>query len=112
MQNTTTVFEKIFAGREWKPIRNCPGRFTLSGGTSQTTVNEIVGESLELYCCHSDKVPDEIIVTAFNDGGGIISYVKADNLFLHTLNDQDGFERKLRQLDIGLSENDRSVIRR
>ena len=43
---------------------------------------------------------DPVIVTPFDDGG-MISYCKAQGLFLHTLNTREGFERKLRQLGIG-----------
>ena len=42
---------------------------------------------------------DPVIVTPFDDGG-LISYRKADGLFLHTLNTREGLERKLRQLGI------------
>ena len=42
---------------------------------------------------------DPVIVTPFEDGG-LISYRKADGMFLHTLNTREGFERKLRQLGI------------
>ena len=42
---------------------------------------------------------DPVIVTPCDDGG-LISYRKADGLFLHTLNTREGLERKLRQLGI------------
>jgi hypothetical protein len=42
---------------------------------------------------------DPVIVTPLDDGG-LISYRKADGLFLHTLNTREGLERKLRQLGI------------
>ena len=42
---------------------------------------------------------DPIIVTPFEDGG-LISYRRADGMFLHTLNTREGFERKLHQLGI------------
>jgi hypothetical protein len=42
---------------------------------------------------------DPVIVAPFEDGG-LISYRKADGMFLHTLNTREGFERKLRQLGI------------
>ena len=46
-----------------------------------------------------DTAKDPVIVTPFEDGG-LISYRKADGMFLHTLNTREGFERKLRQLGI------------
>jgi hypothetical protein len=42
---------------------------------------------------------DPVIVTPLDDGG-LISYRKAEHMFLHTLNTREGFERKLRQLGI------------
>jgi hypothetical protein len=47
----------------------------------------------------SVSAQDPVIVTPLEDGG-LISYRKADGMFLHTLNTREGFERKLRQLGI------------
>ena len=45
-------------------------------------------------------VPDKVLVMKFADGGGIISYQKENDSRLHTLNDEEGFTRKARQLQI------------
>ena len=50
------------------------------------------------YECVAAK--DLVIVTPFDDGG-LISYRKAQGMFLHTLNTREGLERKLLQLGIG-----------
>ncbi len=47
----------------------------------------------------SAAAKDPVIVTPFEDGG-LISYRKADGMFLHTLKTREGFERKLRQIGI------------
>ncbi len=44
---------------------------------------------------------DAVIVGQF-EGGGIISCRKEDNTYLHTLNTEEGLERKLAQLGISL----------
>ena len=44
---------------------------------------------------------DAVIVGRF-EGGGIISCRKEDNTYLHTLNTEEGLERKLAQLGISL----------
>ena len=47
---------------------------------------------------------DPVIVTPCEDGG-LISYRKANGMFLHTLNTREGFERKLGQLGIHFSRD-------
>jgi hypothetical protein len=55
---------------------------------------------------HRSKAAVDQVLVAPLAGGGIISYRRPDGSFLHTLNNQEGFERKLRQLGIDLDEND------
>lgn len=101
-----TVFERIFNKWEWRPIRNCPGRFTFTDGSTDLTVEEILDAKIKTYKFKSAKVTDEVLVAAFFTGGGLISYAKEGGLFLHTLNNRDGFRRKLRQMEIALPETD------
>ncbi len=51
---------------------------------------------------------DPVVVTAF-EAGGLISYRKSDGGYLHTLNTEEGFRRKLEQLGIGLTPLDSDV---
>jgi hypothetical protein len=44
------------------------------------------------------------LTVEFADGGGIISYVKDDGKFIHTLNTKEGFGRKLDQLKGGMKD--------
>ena len=44
---------------------------------------------------------DALLVAQFDDGG-IISYERGDGTFVHTLNTEEGFHRKLEQLGIKL----------
>jgi hypothetical protein len=49
----------------------------------------------------TDRARDPVVVVKLQDGG-IISYKKPDGKYTHTLNTQEGFERKLAQLGISL----------
>lgn len=93
------TFSTLFDRSAWRQIRNCPGRYVLAAGPVATPPEDIVpGATGSEHACGTAK--DPVIVTPFEDGG-LISYRKADGLFLHTLNTREGFERKLRQLGIG-----------
>ncbi len=102
MQKDWVTFEEVLARWSWKPIRNCPGRFTFGEGTSKLTATEIVGTSLPVLEFRVETVPDKVLVMKFGDGGGLISYRKDENKFLHTLNNEEGFSRKLQQLRIAI----------
>ena len=83
----------------WRPIPNCPGRYVLAGGPSATRPEDMVPGAYggSEHVCVTAR--DPVIVTPLDDGG-LISYRKADGMFLHTLNTREGFERKLCQLGI------------
>ena len=55
----------------------------------------------------TEIVPDKVLTIEFEDGGGIISYVKDDGKFIHTLNTKEGFRRKSDQLKIGIKDSER-----
>ena len=70
----------------------------LAAGPIATPPGDLVpGANGSEHVCVAAR--DPVIVTPLDDGG-LISYRKADGLFLHTLNTREGFERKLRQLGI------------
>ena len=94
------IYNRVFADHQWKPIHNCPGRFTFPGGSSSLTAQDIIGIQIKSQRFVLEKIPDEVIVAEFKTGGGLISYVKGAGKFLHTLNDKQGFARKLEQLEI------------
>lgn len=99
-ENIPDTFDRIFATGNWKPIRNCPGRYIFIAGRNRLTAEEIVGHHIETCRFISEKIPDAVVVAKFATGGGLISYVKENETFLHTLNDADGFARKLQHLGI------------
>jgi hypothetical protein len=99
-----TTFEKVFATGDWKPIRNCPGRFQQIGGRSETPVEKLVEGENPVIELSTEIVSDKVLTVEFADGGGIISYVKDDGKFIHTLNTKEGFGRKLDQLKGGIND--------
>ena len=99
MGNTDAMtFSALFARWAWRLIPNCPGRYVLAEGPVATPPEDMVaGASSTEHVSVSAR--DPVLVTPFDDGG-LISYRKADGMFLHTLNTREGFERKLLQLGI------------
>lgn len=67
------------------------------------SVETLLGFEVEAKEFHSRKARDKVVVVKFEDGG-LISYRREDNSLLHTLNTEEGFERKLEQLEIKLTE--------
>ena len=99
MTGAPVTFSALFDRWAWRQIRNCPGRYALAAGPVATPPEDLVtgGTGGSEHVCGTAE--DPVIVTPFEDGG-LISYRKADGMFLHTLNTHEGFERKLRQLGI------------
>src|SRR5262249_33011762 len=92
-------FEEISKIRNWKPIRNCPGRYLLSEPNPSPDLEDLLGGPVEAREYRVEKARDAVVVVKL-DHGGIISFKRADGSFLHTLNTPEGFERKLAQLGI------------
>ena len=82
----------------WKPIRGCPGRLVLDG-LSERFVEELAGPASPASPLTSKMAPDPIVIVQLADGG-LISYVKPDGRWLHTLATPEAFERKCRQLEL------------
>jgi len=93
------TFEDLVREHSWSPIHGCPGRYILCGGPSAITPRDIVGEGPELVEGNSPRAADPVIV-ARTGWGGLISFRKADGRYIHTLNTEEGFARKCRELGI------------
>ena len=93
------TFSALFDRCEWRPIPNCPGRYVLAAGPVAMPPSDLVGGAKGSSEHVTASARDPVIVTPLDDGG-LISYRKANGLFLHTLNTRDGLDRKLRQLGI------------
>lgn len=94
------TFEALLAAHPWRPIRGCPGRWSLA---STTPPRALLGldASAPRVAHHVAAAPDPVVVAAFV-GGGLISFDRGDGWFVHTLNTPEGFARKLDRL--GLAE--------
>jgi hypothetical protein len=89
--------------RKWRPIPNCPGRYVLvkpEPTIPPAQLAQIENVSIE----YQVKAARDVVLVLPLEGGGLITYQHADGTFLHTLNDEAGFKRKLAQLGIGLNE--------
>jgi len=93
------TFDGIAARWKLKPIRNCPGRFVIHTGPVKLTCRELLGSDVEIQAFNIPSAKDTVLVARF-DGGGLISYRRTDGTHLHTLNTDEGFARKLRDLGI------------
>jgi hypothetical protein len=102
------TFDELLIERNWKPIRNCPGRFLLVGVRPDLTPEAVVGPAEELLEFHVEAARDRVVVARL-DEGGLISYKRADGTYLHTLNSAEGFSRKILQLGILLVGSQTSV---
>jgi hypothetical protein len=98
-----TSFDELLSEHDWEPIRGCPGRYVLRGGRRDLSVEELLGGPAEVSEHGADKARDRVLVARLS-GGGVISYKREDGSFLHTLNTEEGFRRKL--LDLGVAPTD------
>lgn len=93
------TFDELSTSWQLRPIRNCPGRFVLHTGPIELTPRELLESEAEIDAFKVSAAKDTVLVARI-DGGGLISYRRADGTHLHTLNTIAGFERKLRDLGI------------
>jgi len=97
------TFETVKRLGEWIPIRDCPGRFVLRGVPPTLSVADLLGDGISMQQFQSPRARDAVFVVRLEDGG-TISYRRPADTWLHTLCTQDGFRRKLEQLEITLPE--------
>jgi hypothetical protein len=95
------TFEGLAKRWELRPIRNCPGRFVVHTLDPHITPRELLGDNAAIQIFTASSARDAVLVARL-DGGGLISYQRVDGTYVHTLNNEAGFDRKLRDLGIGL----------
>ena len=95
------TFDELLRARDWRPLRNCPGRYVLQGAGNNLRPPELLGAEVEVNEFEVDAAKDTVLVVKLN-GGGLISYRRREGSLLHTLNTPEGFRRKLKQLGIEL----------
>ncbi len=100
-KKTKITFEKMISEWKWRPIYNCPGRFKLNNVDTTISIDDLLGFEMEVKQFQTSKAMDMVLIVPFSDGG-IISYKREDGSYIHTLNNEDGFKRKLSDLNIQL----------
>jgi hypothetical protein len=93
------TFDDVLKLGRWAPIRNCPGRYVLRGAAPTFNPTDLLKDGIEARRYLSPRARDDMWVVRLEDGG-LISYERPDGTWLHTLNTNEGFERKIRQLEI------------
>jgi hypothetical protein len=93
------TFNQLANRWELRPIRNCPGRFIIHTAAAELTPRELLGSEAAVETFKVSAARDTVLVAPL-EGGGLISYRRPDGRHLHTLNTDEGFERKL--LDLGI----------
>lgn len=88
---------------QWTLIPNCPGRFVLVNEHRRISIETLLGAHATVQEFTSKKARDRVLVVPL-EGGGLISYARADGNIVHTLNTQEGFTRKLADLGITLDD--------
>jgi len=91
-------FDELLRAFPWRPIRGCPGRYSLPAGALPFA--SVAGVAPSVF--HVPAAPDEVLVARLDDGAGVITYQRGDGTLVHTLGTADGFARKLAQLGIEL----------
>lgn len=92
-------FSTLLARWPWKPLRGCPGRYSLA--MTRMTPAEVVEGGIEARDHGVLPSGDRLLVLLLSDGSGLISYQKPDGFFVHTLNTPAGLARKLGRLGLG-----------
>ena len=94
----------------WRPLCGCPGRHVLRDPITASTdpaallVSLGVNPPPVVRAWRVAAAVDEVLVARLADGGGLISYRRADGTHCHTLNTPAGMARKLAQL--GITDDD------
>lgn len=88
---------------KWTEIKNCPGRYVTKSNEEAQVISpqELCTRLAVPYFpsihCSVDRL-DQIAVVHFESGGGIITYIKPNGTFVHTLNTESGYIRKMTAL--------------
>jgi hypothetical protein len=97
--NPSKRYSELRTKWEWKQIRNCPGRFVLVSPARDLAPVKLAGGEARAVEFNVGAARDPVVVVRL-DEGGLISYRRPDGTYVHTLNTEEGFSRKLQQLGI------------
>ena len=77
-------FDELMARWEWKPIRNCPGRYVLTLSDQFISFERLLGGHYQIHSFACSTAKDTVLVFPLEDGG-LISYAREDGSILaHT----------------------------
>ena len=94
--------KELFTALKWKPIPNCPVRYVLDRPEPRLSPDQLAQVNYAPAEFHVEATKDLVLVLPL-EGGGLITYRRADGSYFHTLNSESGFQRKLAQLGIALT---------
>ena len=94
------TFDELKNRWGWKPMRGCPGRYILPGTEFNGSPCDLLRAQTKLDEFRVGAAEDPVVVARLAQGGGLISYRRPDSTYIHTLNTEEGFRRKLDQLGI------------
>ena len=99
--NTPKTLEQLRRDWTFEELAGCPGRSVLRGAPRGLPPTDLVGTGVPLLGHVSRAAADAVLVARLGPGeGGLISYLHADGTYTHTLNTEQGFVRKLAQLEL------------
>ncbi len=84
-----------------RPIRNYPGRYILVDCLPVVSPMQLLENDEDVPSFVIPAARDRVFVAVL-EGGGLISYQRANGAFLHTLGDEAGFRSKLEHLGISI----------
>jgi len=99
---TQMTVEELLTALKWKPIPHCPGRYVLDRPEPTLSPDQLAQVNYAPAEFHVEAAKNAVLVLAL-EGGGLITYWRIDGSYLHTLNTDSGFQRKLVQLGIMLT---------
>jgi len=107
MEQTEMSFNLLHDKYNWKEIPNCPGRYVPRKSSShidKLTPHQVIeSDRYPIQQFTSEKTKDPIQVMVFPDGSGLLTYVKSDGRYVHTLNTPSGLVRKSSALGLSLT---------
>ena len=90
-------YEALLQRFPHRQIRGCPGRWVLSD--HRIALISLAEGAVWTKQCDVESAHDRVYVVRLLSGG-VISYQKDDLTFVHTVNSEEGFSRKLKMLGI------------
>jgi hypothetical protein len=96
--------QKLWEIWKWSEIKNCPGRYVTKSNPQATEISPtVLLHSLDINCSLNEYLiegKDLIAISHFDGGGGLLTYLKSDGRFVHTLNTESGLLRKMKALGL------------